>query len=144
MVSVLKGEQAADDEKKSYCEAEFDKAEDEQKALKRSVEDAETAIEDAKQTMLTGKDDIKAISDGIKELDKSVEDATEQRQKENAAFKELMAGNTAAKELLLKAKNRLNKFYNPKLAKFIQVKAHDQDAAEPGPAPEAPAAFEKK
>jgi len=142
MVGVLKSEQGADDEKKSYCEAEFDKAEDEQKALKRSVADAETAIEDAKQTMLTGKDDIKAIADGIKELDASVEDATEQRQKENAAFKELMAGNVAAKELLLKAKNRLNKFYNPKLAKFVQIKAHDQ--AEPGPAPEAPAAFEKK
>merc|ERR1719310_2322228 len=92
--------------------------------------------------MLTGKDDIKAISDGIKELDKSVEEATENRQEENAAYKELMAGNSAAKELLLKAKNRLNKFYNPKLAKLVQVKAHQQ--AEPGPAPEAPAAFEKK
>merc|ERR1719181_1054860 len=141
MVGVLKGEQAADDEKKAYCEAEFDKAEDEQKALKRSILDAEKAIADAKETLFTAKDDIKALADGIKELDKSVEDATEQRQQENAEYKELMAGNTAAKELLLKAKNRLNKFYNPKLAKFVQVKVH---RAEPGPAPEAPAAFEKK
>merc|ERR1719181_566496 len=144
MVSVLKGEQAADDEKKEYCEAEFDKAEDEQKALKLSIGDAEKAIADAKETLFTAKDDIKSLTDGIKELDKSVEDATEQRQQENAEYKELMAGNGAAKELLGKAKNRLNKFYNPKLAKFVQIKAHQQDGAEPGPAPEAPAAFEKK
>jgi len=144
MCGVLKAEQAEDDKKKSYCEAEFDKSEDEKKALERSVEDAEKAIEDSKQTISATKDEIKALADGIKELDSSVEEATTQRQEENAAFKELMAGNGAAKELLLKAKNRLNKFYNPKLAKFVQVKAHQQDGAEPGPAPEAPAAFKKK
>merc|ERR1711972_703376 len=36
---------------------------------------------------------------------------------ENAEFKELMASDTAAKEVLGFAKNRLNKFYNPKLYK---------------------------
>merc|ERR1719231_1908951 len=98
MVSILKTEQGEDDKKKEYCEAEFDKAEDEQKALKRSVEDAEKAIADAKETLYTAKEDIKALTDGIKELDKSVEEATEQRQQENAEYKELMAGNGAAKE----------------------------------------------
>merc|ERR1719223_2547007 len=44
MVSVLNSEQADDDKKKEYCESEFDKAEDEQKAFKRSVEDADKAI----------------------------------------------------------------------------------------------------
>merc|ERR1712156_1311096 len=54
---------------------------------------------------------------GIKELDKMVLEATEQRKEENEDFKELMASDTAAKELLVYAKNRLNKFYNPKLYK---------------------------
>ena len=49
-----------------------------------------------------------------------------------------MAQDTAAKQLLGLAKNRLNKFYNPSLAKFVQT------AAAPPAAPEAPADYEKK
>merc|ERR1711939_803558 len=52
-----------------------------------------------------------------KALDKSVAEATEQRKEENEDFTELMASDSAAKELLGFAKNRLNKFYNPKLYK---------------------------
>jgi hypothetical protein len=62
-------------------------------------------------------EEIKALGKGIKALDKSVADATEQRKSENEEFTELMASNNAAKELLKFAKNRLNKFYNPKLYK---------------------------
>merc|ERR1711957_705213 len=63
------------------------------------------------------KDAIAALEAGIKALDKSVAEATEQRKEENAAFKELMANDSAAKEVLAFARNRLNKFYNPKLYK---------------------------
>merc|ERR1712072_997170 len=58
-----------------------------------------------------------ALQDSIKALDKAVADATEQRKEENEDFTELMASDSAAKELLGFAKNRLNKFYNPKLYK---------------------------
>jgi len=54
---------------------------------------------------------------GIAALDKSVAEATEQRKEENADYTSLMASNTAAKELILFAKNRMQKFYNPKLYK---------------------------
>jgi len=50
-------------------------------------------------------------------LDKSVAAATEQRKAEAAENSELLTSNSAAKELILFAKNRLNKFYNPKLYK---------------------------
>merc|ERR1719181_665818 len=63
------------------------------------------------------KAEIEALSDGIRALDSSVEEATENRKKENEAYKALMASNTAAKDLLGLAKNRLNKYYNPKLYK---------------------------
>merc|ERR1719469_776998 len=56
-----------------------------------------------------------ALTAAIKALDKSVAEATEQRKEENAEFKALVASDTAAKELLAFAKNRLNQFYNPKL-----------------------------
>merc|ERR1719382_758084 len=63
------------------------------------------------------KDEIDALEEGIKALDKAVAQATEQRKEENEDFTELMASDSAAKELLGFAKNRLNKFYNPKLYK---------------------------
>jgi len=44
-----------------------------------------------------------------------VAEATEQRKEENEDYTELMAQDSAAKEVILFAKNRLNKFYNPKL-----------------------------
>merc|ERR1719174_2684238 len=44
-----------------------------------------------------------------------VAEATENRKAENEDYTELMANDSAAKEVILFAKNRLNKFYNPKL-----------------------------
>merc|ERR1719330_1719721 len=75
------------------------------------------AIENANDAIAKLAEEIEALKAGIKELDKMVVEATEQRKEENEDFKELMASNTAAKELMKFAKNRLNKFYNPKLYK---------------------------
>merc|ERR1719330_2196015 len=89
-------------------------------------------------------EEIASLEKGIKDLDTSVAEATEQRKSENTEFKDLMASDSAAKELLGFAKNRLNKFYNPKLykpppkeeeAKLAQVEAHSNRVAPP-PAPE--------
>ena len=61
-------------------------------------------------------------------LDKSVAEVTDQRREENSDYKTLMVNNQSAKELLEFAKNRLNKFYSPKLYKppamFMQSIAH--------------------
>ena len=122
----------------------------------------------------TTKAEIEALSDGIRVLDKSVAEATEQRKEENEEYTALMAGNTAAKELLAFAKNRLNKFYNPKFYKppaKAELSAEDQatlaaggtlapteapggiagtgvtvlaQKADPGPPPESIQAYSKK
>merc|ERR1719473_1949215 len=105
--------QADDDDKKSYCEAEFDKAEDKKKGLEQDISDLETAIDDATEAIGTLKTEIEALDDGIRALDKEVETATENRQDEHEEFKATYAGNAAAVDLLKFAKNRLNKFYNP-------------------------------
>jgi len=117
MVVTLKTEQSDDDNKKEYCAAQFDKADDKKKSLERSKSDLETAISDAKDGIATTQDEIKALGNSIKALDKAVADATEQRKEENEDFTELMASDSAAKDILGFAKNRLNKFYNPKLYK---------------------------
>jgi chromosome segregation ATPase len=117
MVAMLKAEQGEDDKKKAYCAEEFDLTEDKKKALARTLSLEATAIDKAKDAIATLTEEIAALEAGIVALDKSVAEATEQRKEENADFTELMASDTAAKDLLGFAKNRLNKFYNPKLYK---------------------------
>merc|ERR1719265_512233 len=58
-----------------------------------------------------------ALEDGISKLDKAVAEATATRKEEHEDYVSTLAANTAAKDLLAFAKNRLNKFYNPKLYK---------------------------
>merc|ERR1712060_713990 len=106
-----------DDDKKEYCGQQFDVSEDKVKALKRSIGQDESAIATAKEAISTLTEEIAALEAGITALDKAVAEATKQRQDENAEYKALMASDTAAKEVLAFAKNRLNKFYNPKLYK---------------------------
>jgi len=157
MVANLKQEQLDDNNKRETCSRLFDNADDKKKSLERSVEDLETAIADAKEGVSTTATEIEALKEGISTLDKSVAEATEQRKAENADFKELISQNSAAKQLLGMAKNRMNKFYNPKLYKappkvelseagrieasmaFVQL--HEQDA--PAPPPEGPAYAKK-
>jgi len=117
MVVVLTKEQQSDNDKKEYCETQLDLADDKKRSLERSVSLLEKAIAKEKEAIQMLSDEIKSLEDGIVALDKSVAEATEQRKEENAEFTELMANDAAAKELLGFAKNRLNKFYNPKLYK---------------------------
>merc|ERR1719316_354876 len=117
LIVTLKTEQTNDDEKKSYCLAEFDKYEDKAKELKLDISDLEKAIADGKETIETATSEIAALTKGIKKLDKSVAEATATRKEEHDDYVETLAQNTAAKDVLAFAKNRLNKFYNPKLYK---------------------------
>jgi hypothetical protein len=117
MMGLLKKEQADDNKKKGYCLKDLDKAEDEKKELTFSESDLEKTIEDEKETIASLAEEIASLEDGIKALDKSVVEATTNRKEENAAYVETLAANTAAVEIIKMAKNRLSKFYNPKLYK---------------------------
>jgi len=135
--------------------------------LQGQISDSELAIEEMTGALATLKEEIAALEAGIKKLDKAVADATEQRKQESADFEELMTSDTAAKEILLFAKNRLNKFYNPKLYKpppkqelssedrivsnfaFAQISLHTHDEDEddkvaPPPPPETFGPYSKK
>merc|ERR1740121_3270767 len=117
MIVTLKTEQVDDDKKKEYCAAQFDQSDDKKKELEKALADTEAAIASAEDGISNLKDEIAALTAGIAALDKSVAEATEQRKEEHQDYKDLMASDSAAKELLGFAKNRLNKFYNPKLYK---------------------------
>jgi septal ring factor EnvC (AmiA/AmiB activator) len=117
MVALLGKEQKDDEEKKEYCETELDTAEDEKKRLARAISDLEKAIEENTAAVETLTTEIADLVQGIKDLDKQVAEATEQRKAEHEDFVANLAANNAAKDLLTIARNRLNKFYNPKLYK---------------------------
>jgi len=117
MVANLKKEQEGDDSKKEYCDAQFDESEDKKKELELSISDSEKAISEMQGSIEKLVEELSALEAGIKALDKSVAEATEQRKADNADYKALMSSNKMAKEVLGWAKNRLNKFYNPKLYK---------------------------
>merc|ERR1719197_1499257 len=117
LVVELKEEQKQDNDKKQYCLTELDAAEDKKKGLEWDIEDLDKAIADEKETIATLESEIEALIDGIKKLDKAVAEATATRKEEHEDYVETLASNSAAKDLLAFAKNRLNKFYNPKLYK---------------------------
>jgi hypothetical protein len=166
MLKLLKQEQAEDENKKEYCSKSIDEAEDKGKALAKKVEDYETSLADAAETMEALTKDIDDLTKGITALDKSVTEATETRREENTEFKELVSSNSAAKELLNFAKNRLNQFYNPKLYKpppkqeqgaeellqlskppptaLVQIHEHNAKRDKPEPPPETWGAYGKK
>merc|ERR1719162_1906348 len=117
MVALLKEEQVADDNKKEYCSVQFDDTDDKKKALERKLGQVNTGLSDTQEGIATTTEEIAQLTAAIKALDKEVAVATQQRQDENKAFQEMIASDSAAKELLAIAKNRLNQFYNPRLHK---------------------------
>eukprot|EP00448_Togula_jolla_P034343 CAMPEP_0170637220 /NCGR_PEP_ID=MMETSP0224-20130122/38277_1 /TAXON_ID=285029 /ORGANISM="Togula jolla, Strain CCCM 725" /LENGTH=715 /DNA_ID=CAMNT_0010967049 /DNA_START=57 /DNA_END=2204 /DNA_ORIENTATION=+ len=170
MVKTLKKEQQDDNSKKEYCGSEFDVADDKKKGLEQTVSDEEVALANTQETIATLVEEIKTLSAGIEELDKSVAEATEQRKEEHAAYMELMAMDSQAKELLALAKNRLNQFYNPALhvpppkkelteeervyqsvagseedsPALVQISEHFQEVVAPPPPPETFGAYSTK
>jgi len=143
MVVILKQEQVDDDAKQEYCNMQLDATKDKAKGLTKNIKDLEVDIDEKTNAISTLKEDLKTLNAGIAELDRLVADATQQRKQENEEFTELISNDMAAKQLLAFAKNRLQKFYNPKLykpppkaddAEFIQV-ASQGGKQEPGPAP---------
>merc|ERR1719291_1036467 len=117
MVAMLKEEQLSDEHKKEYCELQFDESDDKKKELEHTMEVLTNEEQKATAAIEKLTEEIAALVAGIKALDESVASATEQRKEENQEYKDLIASDSAAKELLDIAKNRLNKFYNPSLYK---------------------------
>jgi len=146
MIALLGKEQSDDNDKKEYCENLIDKTEDDLKSLELTVSDLGKAIADYKERIATLAEEISALEDGIKALDKQVADATSERKEEHEDNVETLANDNAAKEIIAMAKNRMNKFYNPKLYKAPAPAVLVQSAGgvAPPPPPETFGAYTKK
>jgi len=147
MIATLKKEQADDDSKKAYCAEQLDQADDDKKSLTRDIGQLKASIEAGQGAIATLEEEIAALTQGIKDLDASVAEATANRKAEHEEYNELIASDSAAKEILGLAKNRLQKFYNPKLYKTTTTTTAPmfvQNKADPGPPPETFGAYATK
>merc|ERR1719428_1918813 len=110
MVDNLEKQGADDAKKKEFCTTQITKVEKAEKTKQEGLDAVNAAITEIN-------DEVAAIEKEIGEIDKSVAQATEQRKTEHAEYAETLQMTDVAVELLGKAKNRLNKFYNPTLYK---------------------------
>jgi len=115
MVALLKQEQKDDLESRDWCNEEFDKSADEKKDTEAKVASLESTIAEVKDSIATLAQEIADTKAKIAALDQSVAEAGEQRSQEHKEFEAQQALNQAAIQLIFKAKNRLQKFYNPQL-----------------------------
>jgi len=106
-----------DEHKREYCLTQIDQTEAQVKHWNQVLDQNEVSTTDCTGGIDQLAKENEDLKQAIKDLDQKVAEATEQRKAEHAEYKDLIASNSAAKELLLFAKNRLNKFYNKALYK---------------------------
>jgi len=113
MVTLLNKEQKDDEKHKTWCEGEFDTSDDDKKATSQKLKSLASTISETRDEIAALADKIASLESENKSLDQSVTDATAQRKEEHADYTAKIQLNQAAIQLLFKAKNRLQKFYNP-------------------------------
>jgi len=116
-VALLEKEQADDNRKKMYCNAELDKTGKAVKELHHNITGSANAINNSKGTIAALVEETVALRKGVKNLDLQVIEETGARKSGHARFVDMMVADKAALKLLSTAKNRLYQFYHPKVHK---------------------------
>jgi len=127
MVTLLTKENGEDEKQKGWCEGEFEKSADEEAGAKTKLGQIEAEISELGDEISELSEAINTLTSEIAELDKTVADATEDRKADHAAFTESLQLSEVAIGLLAKAKNRMQKFYNPTLYKAAPVKENTME-----------------
>jgi len=127
MIAVLGKETVEDEKQKEWCVNELDEADDEKKGHEDALSGFEAKESDLEDAIAGVKEEIETLGKEIAEIDKATVLATEQRKEEHADYYDSMTMNSAALQLLAKAKDKLAKFYS-----FVQQDAEtDQDTESP-------------
>merc|ERR1719327_856763 len=87
------------------------------KAVTDKAAQVESSIEELTDYAESLTEDLAALKESIASLDKDVASATEERKAEHAEYQEELQLTETAIQLIAKAKNRLQKFYNPSVYK---------------------------
>merc|ERR1719301_172653 len=113
MIVIEEEEQAGDDHQKPWCNGEFEKEDRDEKSEKTEISSLDAEIQEETDAIAALDEEIKTLTDEVAGLDKAVAQATEQRKEEHQAYQEELSITKTAIELIGKAKNKLQKFYNP-------------------------------
>jgi chromosome segregation ATPase len=113
MISSMQEEQKDEDTRMALCKKELDTTADEKKALSTALLQAESRMGVITNEIEDIEASIKEVQTEIAEVDMSVQEATLQRKKEKAEFTSVMSELTMTADLLLKAKQVLEKMYAP-------------------------------
>merc|ERR1719359_2497393 len=117
MIAILTKDNTDDATQKDFCISELTKTEREKAATDDKLSSLASEIEELTDGIAQTTEKIASLQDGVARLDKDVAEATEVRKKEHAEYSETLQLSEVAVQLIGKAKNRLQKFYNPTLYK---------------------------
>merc|ERR1719191_1142941 len=124
MIGNLQEEQKDEDAQLEGCKKELATAASEKKTLSTALLQAESRMGVINNELEAFKESMKEVTKEISEIDMSVEEATIQRKKEKAEFTSVMSELTMTSDLLLKARQVLEKMYAPPAAEekaaFVQ------------------------
>jgi len=115
MVAVLQRASKDDVRQKEFCITELQKSEDGAQSSQDKLDSLSGMMEEQTDAIADVTQEISDLNAGVASLDKDVATATEQRKEEHAEYLETVRLTETAVELIGKAKNRLQKFYNPTL-----------------------------
>jgi len=115
MVTDLKGQQAAEVEKKAYCGKEFDENEKMTYTTKEAVADLEDQIAGLEATLEKLTAEVKAARAEIADMEVAVKQGSEDREKENKEFQEEITDQRMMQAILQKALERMAKVYKSAL-----------------------------
>merc|ERR1719203_2077239 len=113
MVVILKQEGKDDEVARENCITDLDIAEDEAKEIAHKMKGLNAQIESAKASIVEQNGVIERSKAQIADAQVAQKEATSLRNKENAEFVEAVDLNSQAIELIMKAKDKLNAYYNP-------------------------------
>lgn len=119
MIRMLKQEQIGADRKFQWCKAELRSSKEKSETLEQSTQDLTKIMDEVKADQLQAQQDVVALTKNIKELDQQMDSSLKQRQDENAEYKEALATDGRAIDLLKRGKDRLSRFYAEKPKKSL-------------------------
>jgi len=141
MIQALRDEEAADVKHKDWCETERSNANSKNEALEYDMEELQSKVArlESKKGELNAA--IAQTETEMGDLEQSMQSALDNRNTENAEFKQALQDDTDAVALIQKAMESLSKFYTNNGLALVEKKKHHKKeepeyAANPDTAPE--------
>merc|ERR1712194_239637 len=130
MVALLKQEGTDDFSSRDSCNEDLNENAAQHKETEQAVKNHEAAIENLAATIEQHITSIKRNTDQIASAKEAMAGASKQRTEENGEYIKAVELNKEAVELIAKAKDKLNSYYNPQLVRKTDRVETDEEAAD--------------